>query len=238
MKKGYHNKAFSQAIKRRLKLGGIIFCLIIFVSLLASKVNSGRVSATVISIVDGDTIAVRHAGENVTVRLACIDAPENGQQGREASVKQMEALLANGDDVTLRLITEDRYGRQVAEVYRQDVLINLKMVAEGQAVVYEKYLDPCDGTIYRSAQNAAQTAKLGIWSGENPIMPWHYRRGERPQVSQPTQMSENLPSCVNDDCDCSHFTTQAQAQRVLEAVAGDPHRLDGDRDGVACESLP
>jgi len=150
----------------------------------------------------------------------------------------MEALLANGDAVTLRLITEDRYGRQIAEVYRQDVLINLKMVAEGQAVVYEKYIDPCDGKRYRSAQNAAQTAKLGIWSGDHPIMPWNYRRGERPPVSEPTQSSETLPNCVNHDCDCSHFTTQAQAQQVLEAIAGDPHRLDGDRDGVACESLP
>jgi hypothetical protein len=31
---------------------------------------------------------------------------------------------------------------------------------------------------------------------------------------------------------------QAQAQQVLNAFAGDPYKLDGDKDGIACESLP
>ena len=44
-------------------------------------------SATVLSIGDGDTIRVRQSGRAVTVRLACIDAPEtaqspHGQQAR------------------------------------------------------------------------------------------------------------------------------------------------------------
>lgn len=38
------------------------------------------------------------------------------------------------------------------------------------------------------------------------------------------------------DYDCSHFSNQAEAQEYL--YPGDPHRLDGDNDGVACESLP
>ncbi len=49
---------------------------------------------------------------------------------------------------------------------------------------------------------------------------------------------DNLPACVSTDCNCSDFRTQKQAQRVLEAFSGDPHRLDGDKDGVACERLP
>lgn len=39
------------------------------------------------------------------------------------------------------------------------------------------------------------------------------------------------------DYDCSDFATQAQAQKVLDNFVGDPYRLDGDKDGVACESL-
>ena len=35
------------------------------------------------------------------------------------------------------------------------------------------------------------------------------------------------------------FATQAQAQRYFEAAGpGDPNRLDGDGNGIACESLP
>lgn len=40
------------------------------------------------------------------------------------------------------------------------------------------------------------------------------------------------------DVNCSHFATQAAAQSHLVAHPGDPDGLDGDDDGVACESLP
>lgn len=41
------------------------------------------------------------------------------------------------------------------------------------------------------------------------------------------------------DYDCSDFDTHAEAQRFFErAGPGDPHRLDRDGDGVACETLP
>lgn len=47
---------------------------------------------------------------------------------------------------------------------------------------------------------------------------------------------------VNDrifaDRDCSDFTTHAEAQRLLDADRSDPHRLDLDGDGEACEGLP
>lgn len=41
------------------------------------------------------------------------------------------------------------------------------------------------------------------------------------------------------DMDCSDFATQAAAQTFfLNAGPGDPHGLDGEGDGVACESNP
>ena len=49
------------------------------------------------------------------------------------------------------------------------------------------------------------------------------------------------PDCaVSDDkdCNCSDFETQEEAQEVLDADPSDPHQLDRDEDGVACESLP
>lgn len=38
------------------------------------------------------------------------------------------------------------------------------------------------------------------------------------------------------DLDCADFANQAEAQEYLPG--GDPHGLDGDNDGVACEDLP
>lgn len=47
-----------------------------------------------------------------------------------------------------------------------------------------------------------------------------------------------LPPCVDDQCHCGDFIAQAQAQVVLDALPGDPHNLDGDGNGLACETLP
>jgi micrococcal nuclease len=41
-----------------------------------------------------------------------------------------------------------------------------------------------------------------------------------------------------DAYDCGHFRSQADAQAVLRADPRDPNRLDGDRDGIACEANP
>jgi hypothetical protein len=38
------------------------------------------------------------------------------------------------------------------------------------------------------------------------------------------------------DKDCSDFRTRREAQAYL--LPGDPHELDRDRDGIACDSLP
>ena len=46
---------------------------------------------------------------------------------------------------------------------------------------------------------------------------------------------------LGPDRDCGHFGTHEEAQAFFIAAGGperDPHRLDGDDDGMACESLP
>ena len=47
--------------------------------------------------------------------------------------------------------------------------------------------------------------------------------------------------CSYNAYNCSDFNTQVEAQGVFEycgGVANDIHRLDADKDGIACESLP
>jgi excalibur calcium-binding domain-containing protein len=50
-----------------------------------------------------------------------------------------------------------------------------------------------------------------------------------------------LPStAMAGDKDCSDFSSWKAAQRFYKNHGGpkrDPHRLDGDRDGIACERL-
>jgi hypothetical protein len=55
----------------------------------------------------------------------------------------------------------------------------------------------------------------------------------------PEDEESRKPEYEDRDYDCGDFSTHAEAQDFFEnAGAGDPHRLDRDGDGSACETLP
>lgn len=50
---------------------------------------------------------------------------------------------------------------------------------------------------------------------------------------------DSVPICSSNYYNCADFNTQAEAQTVMEFCGSDDiHYLDGDDDGIACESLP
>jgi endonuclease YncB( thermonuclease family) len=119
--------------------------------------------AVVLSIGDGDTLRVRQAGRTLTVRLACIDAPETAQSpwGQQAR-RYLQQRLALGRGVTLDVKTTDRYGRTVAEVI-SDSNVGLAMVEDGQAFAYRQYLSSCDAQEYLDAEVRASRRRYGVW---------------------------------------------------------------------------
>ena len=77
-------------------------------------------AATVVSVGDGDTMRVREGGRQLTIRLACIDAPEIAQKPYGARAREpLQQLAPVGSEVALQIQTRDRYGRSVAEVFRR-----------------------------------------------------------------------------------------------------------------------
>lgn len=59
---------------------------------------------------------------------------------------------------------------------------------------------------------------------------------DAPEDYQPAANSQ--PRSTGGDLDCQDFATHAKAQSFFRSQVGDPHRLDQDNDGIACESLP
>ncbi|MEW6047303.1 MAG: thermonuclease family protein, partial [Bacillota bacterium] len=98
--------------------------------------------ATVVRVVDGDTLVVRLDGREETVRLIGADTPETVHPtvglepgGPEASA-YTKALLPPGTRVSLELDVEqrDRYGRLLAYVYLADGrMINAELLRAGWA---------------------------------------------------------------------------------------------------------
>jgi endonuclease YncB( thermonuclease family) len=194
-----------------------------------AEVQGQSVRATVLSIGDGDTIRVRQAGRALTVRLACIDAPETAQSpwGQQAR-RYLQQRLPIGREVTLEVKTTDRYGRTVAEVI-SDINLNLGMVEDGQAFAYRQYLGGCNAKEYLDAEVRASRHRYGVWQVEGGITrPWDFRRSPRGRsISDGTTPGGRRYRC-------SEIGAYDRAQELLRQ--GHSY-LDGNGDGEACESL-
>lgn len=133
--------------------------------------NTGPDTVVVTSIVDGDTIDVSVNGEQTRVRLLNVDAPEtvhpdeNVQcMGPEAAAL-LEDLLPVGTHVELKYDTErnDRYGRDLAGVFVEDVLVNAEIARAGlgTAVLFEPNDRFYDDVL--AAQNEAMASGRGLY---------------------------------------------------------------------------
>ena len=100
----------------------------------------------VTKVIDGDTIEVRQEKRNYKVRLSEIDAPEINQRFGTESKNFLASLILN-KEIELIYITEDRYGRIVAKIYKDNKDINRSMVRSGLAWVYDYYVE--DQSLYR-----------------------------------------------------------------------------------------
>ncbi|MDZ7950581.1 thermonuclease family protein [Nostoc sp. DedQUE09] len=225
----------------KFRLIGVAALLLAQMSL---PVFANNLTATVVSVGDGDTIRVRTGNKTVTVRLACIDAPEMKQNpwGQQSSAR-LKQLLPVGQAITLRPVETDKYKRLVAEVFVENRSVNVSMVQEGQAVVYRQYLKGCreskDSLL--QGENTAKQQRLAFWSQANPVMPWDFRHKAAQRATsqpiQPQQQNNCDPAypdfCIpknSPDLDCPDVT-----QRGFRVLQPDPHRFDRDGDGIGCE---
>ncbi len=154
------------------------------------------VKVSVTNVVDGDTIDVNMPdGSEERIRLVLVDTPETkhpkiGVQpfGPEASSFTTSKLT--GQEVMLEFDVQerDRYGRLLAYVWLGEELVNKKLIENGLARVAvfppnTKYVDE-----FRSAQEKARQAELGIWSIENYVHEKGFNdetKGTSVQVSPP-----------------------------------------------------
>lgn len=135
------------------------------------------VNATVLKVVDGDTLEVKLDGEEKTfkIRLLGIDSPETVDPrrpvecfGKEASAKMHE--MADGKRVMLKadpLADErDKYDRLLRNMYLEDGSdVNAFMVSEGYANAYLSFpLDPKRKAELKKLENDAKIAQRGLWN--------------------------------------------------------------------------
>ena len=94
---------------------------------------------------DGDTCTTI---KDEKIRLACIDTPElKGWKADPIPAKKardfVNQLVAN-EEVSIKRITNDRYGRTVGELFKDGVNIQELIVKKRYGKIYKKYAYQCE----------------------------------------------------------------------------------------------
>jgi micrococcal nuclease len=128
--------------------------------------------ATVIYVVDGDTIKVSIVGRHPplvsreTVGLLGIDSPElDGKEpyGRESAGYARKRLDGKTVFLAFDRTLRDRYGRILCYVYFADgSLFNAQIISDGYAYAYVRYRFQFLKE-FVALEKAARTGKLGLW---------------------------------------------------------------------------
>lgn len=181
-----------------------------------SSLLTGRVT----SVTDGDTIRVALESGAIVVRLSGIDAPERRQAwGPEAR----QALIGRvgSQEVLLEVVSQDRFDRLVAVVYREDAVdewnVNTWLVEQGHAWVYRQFSR--DEEMCKSEDDARRDGR-GLWkrSADRPVAPWEWRRLEAGQLRTVTDFrDETANNCIRAVRDARR---QADARALAATVGG------------------
>ncbi len=209
-------------------------------SLAAAAQQPAAVSASVVNVIDGDTIEVSLDGAAYTVRYIGIDTPERGQTcyGEAAA---FNAGLVEGKTVTLlKDVSEtDQHHRLLRYVYVDGLFVNAELVRLGYARAVSFPPDTAHYQDFVALEDAAREAGLGCHamgvfteaggvggSLQGAATPGGGERGNC-DPAYPTVCIPPPPP----DLDCGEINF-----RRFQVLPPDPHHFDGDNDGVGCQN--
>lgn len=200
--------------------------------------------AVITRIIDGDTFDATIGGSRDRVRPIGVDAPEATSRvepyGREATEFARRWLF--GKNVWLERDVEprDRYGRLLAYVWLKPPasrtiteirtkMFNAILLAEGYAQLLTippnvRYVD-----VFRVLQTEARQQGIGLWATAPSVPIAPTAPPALKKKCDPSYPDVCIPS-PPPDLDCGDIPF-----RRFRVLPPDPHRFDGDKDGIGCE---
>lgn len=136
---------------------------------LPCAVSTAVSTATLVRVVDGDTVILRLSGRRDRVRLIGVDAPETWLRrdcyGAQAT-RALRRLTPPGAAVRVRSDTEprDHYGRLLSYLWTSGgTFVNAELVREGFARTMPIPPNTTHAADLEEAQRVAQHAHAGLW---------------------------------------------------------------------------
>ncbi|RMD66387.1 nuclease [Candidatus Parcubacteria bacterium] len=206
--------------------------------------DTKREVGIVSKVVDGDTIEVTINGEVFSVRYIGINTPEMGDYFGVYSANKNSELVSWQWVTLVKDVSEtDRYGRLLRYVFVGDVFVNYELVRQGFAEATNYPPDESCEKVFREAAVQARTNQIGLWKPTvTPVPPpiavpppsvggdsggSNGQSGGNCDPAYPTVCIPPPPP----DLDCKDIP-----YRRFQVNPPDPHRFDGDHDGIGCES--
>ena len=183
--------------------------------------------APVERIVDGDTIYI----DGYKVRLSLTNTPEKTKLGFSETTEFTKKLCSVGS-----IVIVDQDDKQPHDVYDRllrrccnDKILNSELLFNGHASILTQYCDISKFSDEYWAQDFGCDTSLNV----------HPKSNEPTKSIEKTKPDSNCNPSYPDFCipspppdlDCKDIP-----QKRFTVLQPDPHRFDGDKDGVGCES--
>ncbi|MCA9828633.1 MAG: thermonuclease family protein [Nitrosopumilus sp.] len=182
--------------------------------------NGLCILARVERIVDGDTIYV----EGYKIRLSLTNTPEKNEAGFLDSTEFTKRLCPVGSVITIDQDDKqryDKYGRLLGKVYCNGKNLNSELLYNGHASILPQY---CSSSEF-SDDLWAQKYGCGISQKSEPV-----QNEQTTDDCDPSYPDVCIPP-YPPDLDCKDVP-----YKKFKVIPPDPHRFDGDKDGIGCES--
>lgn len=152
------------------------FLVMCFIAFLFIAVKCSAQTGIVYRITDGDTFRIKTKDTIFIARLYAIDCPEKKQAFGEDATRFVTDLILNKEvSYTIKSI-DKRYKRLVIDCKIENSSLSELLLINGLAWHYCAY-DKSE--VLHTLQNIAKSNKFGLWSLENQVEPWIFRKLNR-----------------------------------------------------------
>ena len=153
-----------------------IIILIVLAFLLATSAYAEP--ATVVKVIDGDTLKVATEHGIATIRLYGIDSPEKSQAHGQAAW-DFTISQVFGKVVDIAPVGRDIFGRTIAIGMVGTQCLQEQLILQGYAWVYPDYCKERFCQAWTTLQGISAGNRVGLWASPAPVRPWEWRKQSR-----------------------------------------------------------
>ena len=149
----------------------------------------------IIRVIDGDTFDLENGDR---IRLALINAPEYPKDCMGVDARERSEELVLNRIVSIEKLSKDNFGRIIALVYLDKLLVNEILVEEGFAYFDGRGVLNINSLNIERAQEKAKLTGRGVWSSlcqtqkEGCLIKGNYRSADNTRIF-------HTPDCYNYD---------------------------------------